>query len=49
MDEITRVGPPIPIAVRGSEYQLSVTLNATPSPEWRRILNRPGFSGGSIP
>jgi hypothetical protein len=41
MDEITRVGPPIPIAVRGSEYQLSVALNATPSPEWRRVFQAP--------
>jgi hypothetical protein len=41
MDEIMRTGPPIPIAVRGSEYELSVTLNATPSPEWRRIFQAP--------
>jgi len=41
MDEITRTGPPIPIAVRGSEYQLSVTLNASPSREWRRVFQAP--------
>jgi hypothetical protein len=41
MDEIMRTGPPIPIAVRGSGYELSVTLNATPSPEWRRIFQAP--------
>jgi hypothetical protein len=41
MDEIMRTGPPIPIAVRGSVYELSVALNATPSPEWRRIFQAP--------
>ena len=41
MNEIMRTGPPIPIAVRGSQYELSVTLNAPPSPEWRRA----GLSG----
>jgi hypothetical protein len=41
MNDIVRIGPPIPIAVRGSEYQLSVTLNATPSPEWRRAFQAP--------
>ncbi len=41
MDEIMRIGPPVPIAVRGSEYQLSVTLNATPSHEWRRLFQAP--------
>ena len=41
MDEITRTGPPIPIAVRGSEYQLSVSLNAAPSREWRRVFQAP--------
>jgi hypothetical protein len=41
MNDIVRIGPPVPIAVRGSEYQLSVTLNATPSPEWRRIFQAP--------
>jgi hypothetical protein len=41
MDEIMRTGPPIPIAVRGSEYELSVTLNATPSLEWRRVFQAP--------
>jgi hypothetical protein len=41
MDEIVRTGPPTPIAVRGSEYELSVPLNATPSPEWRRVFQAP--------
>jgi len=41
MDEIARTGPPIPIAVRGSEYELTVALNATPSPEWRRAFEAP--------
>ena len=41
MDDIIRTGPPIPIAVRGSEYELNVTLNATPSPEWRRAFQAP--------
>ena len=41
MDEIKRIGPPIPIAVRGPEYDLSVALNATPSPAWRRAFQAP--------
>ena len=41
MDEIKRIGPPIPIVVRGSEYDLSVALNATPSPAWRRTFQAP--------
>jgi hypothetical protein len=41
MNEIMRTGPPIPIAVRGSEYELSVSLNATPSREWRRVFQAP--------
>ena len=40
-DEIKRTGPPIPIAARGSVYELSVTLNATPSPTWRRLFQAP--------
>jgi len=40
-DEIKRTGPPIPIAVRGSVYELSVALNATPSPAWRRLFQAP--------
>jgi len=40
-DEIKRTGPPIPIAVRGSVYELSVALNAMPSPEWRRLFQAP--------
>ena len=41
MDEIKRVGPPIPIQVRGAKYDLSVPLNATPSAAWRRIFHAP--------
>src|SRR5581483_5375799 len=41
MNEIVRTGPPVPIAVRGAEYDLSVTLNATPSPAWRRMFEAP--------
>jgi hypothetical protein len=41
MDEIMRTGPPIAVAVRGSEYQVSVTLNATPSREWQRVFQAP--------
>ena len=41
MDEIMRTGPPIPIGVRGSEYELSVALNASPSREWRRVFEAP--------
>ena len=41
MDDIKRTGPPIPIVVRGSEYELSVALNATPSPGWRRTFQAP--------
>ena len=41
MDEIVRTGPPIPIAVRGSEYELSVALSGTPSPGWRRAFEAP--------
>lgn len=41
MDEIKRIGPPIPIAARGSEYELSVALNAIPSPAWRRVFQAP--------
>ncbi len=41
MTEIVRTGPPVPIAVRGAEYDLSVTLNATPSPTWRRLFQAP--------
>ena len=41
MDEIKRTGPPIPIAMRGSAYELSVALNATPSPAWRRAFEAP--------
>ena len=41
MDDIKRIGPPVPIAVRGPEYDLSVALNATPSPAWRRAFEAP--------
>ena len=41
MDEIKRSGPPVPIAVRGLEYDLSVALNATPSLAWRRAFQAP--------
>jgi hypothetical protein len=41
MDEIKRTGPPIPIAARGSGYELSVALSATPSPAWRRVFQAP--------
>lgn len=41
MDEIKRIGPPVPIGVRGSEYHLSVALNSTPSPGWRRAFQSP--------
>jgi len=40
-NEIKRTGPPIPIAARGSVYELSVTLNAMPSPAWRRLFQAP--------
>ena len=46
MDEIARTGPPIPISVRGSECELSVTLTATPSPEWRRACQAPAEWSG---
>jgi hypothetical protein len=41
MEEIKRIGPPTPINGRGSEYDLSVPLNATPSRMWRRIFQAP--------
>lgn len=41
MDPIKRVGPPVPIDVRGTEYDLSVPLSATPSAEWRRAFQTP--------
>jgi hypothetical protein len=41
MNEIKRTGPPVPIGVRGSVYELSVALNATPSPAWRRVFEAP--------
>jgi hypothetical protein len=41
MSEIKRIGPPVPIVARGAEYDLSVTLNATPSQAWRRAFHAP--------
>jgi len=41
MEEITRIGPPTPLNGRGSEYDLSVPLNATPSQRWRRAFQAP--------
>ena len=41
MSPIKRIGPPTPIAVRGTEYELSVPLNATPSRDWRRAFQAP--------
>lgn len=41
MDPIKRIGPPTPIDVRGTEYDLSVPLNATPSADWRRTFHAP--------
>lgn len=41
MEPIKRIGPPTPIGVRGTEYDLSVPLNAMPSPDWRRAFQAP--------
>ena len=41
MIAIKRIGPPTPIAVRGTEYELSVPLNAAPSRDWRRAFHAP--------
>jgi hypothetical protein len=41
MEEIKRIGPPTPLNGRGSEYDLSVPLNATPSQRWRRAFQAP--------
>ena len=41
MNEIKRIGPPVPIVARGAEYDLSVALNATPSQAWRRTFHAP--------
>jgi hypothetical protein len=41
MDEIKRVGAPTPVNVRGSEYDLSVSLSATPSRAWRQTFHAP--------
>jgi hypothetical protein len=43
MGEIKRIGPPTPINGRGSEYDLSVPLNATPSQLWRRAFQAPDY------
>jgi hypothetical protein len=41
MSPIKRIGPPTPLAVRGTEYELSVPLNAAPSRDWRRAFHAP--------
>ena len=41
MNDIKRIGPPVPIVARGAEYDLSVALNATPSQAWRRAFHAP--------
>jgi hypothetical protein len=41
MEEIKRIGPPTPINRRGSAYDLSVPLNATPSRMWQRTFQAP--------
>jgi hypothetical protein len=41
MNEIKRIGPPVPIVARGAEYELSVELNAMPSRAWRRAFHAP--------
>jgi hypothetical protein len=41
MEPIKRIGPPTPTGVRGTEYELTVPLNATPSTEWRRTFQAP--------
>jgi hypothetical protein len=42
MEEIKRIGPPTPINRRGSAYDLSVPLNATPSRMWQRTFQAAG-------
>lgn len=41
MEPMKRIGPPTPSGVRGEEYDLSVPLSATPSPDWRRAFQAP--------
>lgn len=41
MEPIRRIGPPTPIGVRGTEYDLTVSLSATPSVDWRRTFQAP--------
>ena len=41
VEPIKRIGPPTPINVRGTEYDLSVPLSATPAPAWRRAFQAP--------
>lgn len=41
VEPIKRIGPPTPINVRGTEYDLSVPLSATPAPAWRRAFQTP--------
>ena len=41
MEPMKRIGPPVPRAVRGGEYDLTVPLSATPSVNWRRAFQAP--------
>ena len=41
MEDIKRIGLPTPINGRGSEYDLSVLLNAAPSRTWRQTFQAP--------
>lgn len=41
LEPIVRTGPPTPVEVRWTEYDLSVPLNAIPSPEWKRVFQAP--------
>ena len=41
MADVKRIGPPTLISGRGSEYDLSVPLNAMPSRVWQRAFHTP--------
>ena len=41
MGPVKWIGPPTPLDVRGTEYDLSVPLSATPSADWRRAFQAP--------
>ena len=41
MDDIRRIGPATPISRRGSDIDLSVPLNATPTRTWWRTFQSP--------